>query len=391
MQDPDPTQDRLPQSYGEWRFAFMTKEAQVQARIVTFPGDGVGPDVMAQAVRVLESIAGRHGHSFTFDERLIGGIAIDTYGTPLRDDDIEAARGADAILLGAVGGPKWDNPAASVRPEQGLLKIRKALRLFANLRPVRLQESLIDASPLRPERVAGTDLVVVRELTGGLYFGKPSKQWRERRGRVAIDTLIYREHEVERVVRLAFELAQGRSKKVTSVDKANVLSSSRLWRAVVTEIAAEYPDVELEHMLVDAMTMKLIQAPASFDVIVTENMFGDIITDEASVLGGSIGLLPSASLGAAVEGQRRSGLYEPIHGSAPDIAGKGIANPAGMILSAAMMLRLSLGLEQEASEVEDAVNGAINDGVLTADLGGDVSTEAFGEAVVQRLQGGAVA
>ena len=358
----------------------------MQARIVTFPGDGVGPDVMAQAVNVLESVAGKHGHAFTFDERLIGGIAIDTHGTPLRDEDVESARSADAILLGAVGGPKWDSPTANVRPEQGLLKIRKALRLFANLRPVTLQPSLIDASPLRPERVTGTDLVVVRELTGGLYFGKPSKQWRERRGRAAIDTLIYREHEVERVVRLAFELAQGRSKKVTSVDKANVLSSSRLWRAVVSEIAEDYPDVELDHMLVDAMTMKLIQAPASFDVIVTENMFGDIITDEASVLGGSIGLLPSASLGAAVEGQRRSGLYEPIHGSAPDIAGKGIANPAGMILSAAMMLRLSLGLEQEATEVERAVSSAIGDGVLTADLGGNVSTEAFGEAVCERLQ-----
>ncbi len=357
----------------------------MQATIVTFPGDGVGPDVMAQAVRVLEAVGEKHGHAFTFDDRRIGGIAIDTHGTPLRDEDIEAARTADAILLGAVGGPKWDDPSAKVRPEQGLLKIRKALRLYANLRPVTLQESLIDASPLRPERVRGTDLIVVRELTGGLYFGKPSRQWRERRGRAAVDTLIYREHEIERVVRLAFDLAQGRKKKVTSVDKANVLSSSRLWRAIVTEVAADYPDVELEHMLVDAMTMKLIQAPSSFDVVVTENMFGDIITDEASVLGGSIGLLPSASLGAPREGQRRNGLYEPIHGSAPDIAGKGIANPAGMILSAAMMLRLSLGLEQEAEAVEAAVAGAVNDGVLTRDLGGDASTETFGSAVVERL------
>ena len=357
----------------------------MQATIVTFPGDGVGPDVMAQAVRVLQAVADRHDHTFRFDERSIGGIAIDTHGAPLRDEDIEAARDADAIMLGAVGGPKWDDPSAKVRPEQGLLKIRKALRLFANLRPVTLQESLIDASPLRPERVRGTDLVVVRELTGGLYFGKPSRQWRERRGRAAVDTLVYREHEIERVVRLAFDLAQGRARNVTSVDKANVLSSSRLWRTIVTEVAADYPDVVLEHMLVDAMTMKLIQAPSSFDVIVTENMFGDIITDEASVLGGSIGLLPSASLGAEREGQRRNGLYEPIHGSAPDIAGKGIANPAGMILSAAMMLRLSLGLEVEAASVERAVSAAIDEGVLTADLGGDVSTEAFGEAVVARL------
>ena len=357
----------------------------MQARIVTFPGDGVGPEVVAQAVRVLEAVAERHGHTFTFDERKIGGIAIDTHGTPLRDEDVEAARDADGILLGAVGGPKWDNPNAAIRPEQGLLKIRKALRLFANLRPVRLQEALIDASPLRPERVMGTDLIVVRELTGGLYFGKPSRQWRERRGRAAVDTLIYREHEIERVVRLAFELARSRRGKVTSVDKANVLSSSRLWRSIVTEIAAEYADVDLEHMLVDAMTMKLIQAPSSFDVIVTENMFGDIITDEASVLGGSIGLLPSASLGAARQGQRRNGLYEPIHGSAPDIVGQGIANPAGTILSAAMLLRLSLGLESEAAAVEAAVASAVDDGVRTADLGGVSSTGDFGDAVIARL------
>lgn len=357
----------------------------MQARIVTFPGDGVGPEVVAQAVRVLEAVAERHGHTFTFDERKIGGIAIDTHGTPLRDEDVEAARDADGILLGAVGGPKWDNPNAAIRPEQGLLKIRKALRLFANLRPVRLQEALIDASPLRPERVMGTDLIVVRELTGGLYFGKPSRQWRERRGRAAVDTLIYREHEIERVVRLAFELARSRRGKVTSVDKANVLSSSRLWRSIVTEIAAEYADVDLEHMLVDAMTMKLIQAPSSFDVIVTENMFGDIITDEASVLGGSIGLLPSASLGAARQGQRRNGLYEPIHGSAPDIVGQGIANPAGTILSAAMLLRLSLGLESEAAAVEAAVASAVDDGVRTADLGGVASTGDFGDAVISRL------
>ncbi|MDQ4044548.1 MAG: 3-isopropylmalate dehydrogenase, partial [Chloroflexota bacterium] len=257
----------------------------MQATIVTFPGDGIGPEVMAQAVRVLQAVAEQNGHAFAFDERKIGGIAIDVYGTPLRDEDIEAARHADALLLGAVGGPKWDDPDAAIRPEQGLLKIRKALRLFANLRPVTLQESLIDASPLRPERVRGTDLIVVRELTGGLYFGKPSRQWRDRRGRAAIDTLVYREHEIERVSRLAFQLAQGRSKRVTSVDKANVLSSSRLWRSVVADVAVDYPDVQLNHMLVDAMTMSLIQAPASFDVIVTENMFGDIITDEASVLG----------------------------------------------------------------------------------------------------------
>lgn len=358
----------------------------VQATILTLPGDGVGPEVMAEARNVLESVGQQFGHSFVFEERKIGGVAIDAFGTALREEDIDVARNADAILLGAVGGPKWDNPNASVRPEQGLLRIRKALRLFANLRPVRLNESLIDASPLRPERIRGTDLIVVRELTGGLYFGKPSRQWRERRGRVAVDTLIYREHEIERVVQLAFELARGRSGKVTSVDKANVLSSSRLWRSIVTEIATDYPHVEIEHMLVDAMTMKLIQEPARFDVIVTENMFGDIITDEASVLGGSIGLLPSASIGAAVESGVRRGLFEPIHGSAPDIAGEGISNPAGMILSAAMMLRQSLGLESEASAVETAVKETIEAGARTRDLGGDTSTTGFGKAVVDHLR-----
>lgn len=358
----------------------------MRASVVTFPGDGVGPEVMSEALRVLEAVGERHGHTFAFDERKIGGVAIDTYGTPLRDDDVRAAGDADSILLGAVGGPKWDNPSAEVRPEQGLLKIRKALRLFANLRPVTLQESLIETSPLRPERIRNTNLVVVRELTGGLYFGKPSRQWRERRGRAAVDTLVYREHEIERVARLAFDIALSRSGKVTSVDKANVLSSSRLWRSVVSEIATEYPDVTLDHMLVDAMTMKLIQAPSSFDVIVTENMFGDIITDEASVLGGSIGLLPSASLGASRDnGGRRNGLYEPIHGTAPDIAGKSIANPAGMILSVAMMLRLSLDLHHEAAAIESAVSSVVDDGVMTADLGGDATTEMFGKAVVGQL------
>lgn len=357
----------------------------MRATIVTMPGDGVGPEVMAETLKVLESVGKRHGHRFTFDGRMIGGVAIDHFGTPLREKDIDAARTADAVLLGAVGGPKWDDPNAAVRPEQGLLRIRKALRLFANLRPVTLDDALIDSSPLRPERIRGTDLIVVRELTGGLYFGKPSRQWRERRGRVAIDTLIYREHEIERVVRLAFDLARGRSQKVTSVDKANVLSSSRLWRSVVTGVAVDYPEIEFEHMLVDAMTMKLIQEPSRFDVIVTENMFGDIITDEASVLGGSIGLLPSASLGAASEAGNRRGLYEPIHGSAPDIAGQGLANPAGMILSAAMMLRQSLGLEDEAMLVEGAVRKTLRSGLLTRELGGTASTRAFGEAVVERL------
>ena len=362
------------------------QQTPVSATIAVFAGDGVGPEVVAEAQKVLDAVSVKGGHTIAFVDLLIGGSAIDAYGTALRDEDVEVARAADAVLLGAVGGPKWDNPTASVRPEQGLLKIRKSLGLYANLRPVKVMDALLDATPIKPGILAGTDLLVVRELTGGLYFGWPSRQWRERRGRVAVDTLIYREHEIERIVRLAFDQAQGRNRKVTSVDKANVLSSSRLWRAVVNEVARDYPDVTLEHMLVDAMTMKLIQSPANYDVIVTENMFGDILTDEASVLGGSIGVLPSASLGAPAANGKRPGLYEPIHGSAPDIAGQGKANPVGMILSAAMMLRTSLGLEAEAAAVEGATMAAIAAGITTPDLlGGSATTSSFGDAVVAAL------
>lgn len=363
------------------------QQTPVSATIAVFAGDGVGPDVVAEARKVLDAVAARYGHTFAYDDLLIGGCAIDAYGTPLRDEDVETARVADAILLGAVGGPKWDNPTASVRPEQGLLKIRKSLGLYANLRPVKVMDALLDATPIKPDILADTDLLVVRELTGGLYFGWPSKQWRERRGRVAVDTLIYREHEIERIARLAFDLARGRKGKVTSVDKANVLSSSRLWRSIITEVAQDYPDVTLEHMLVDAMTMKLIQSPANYDVIVTENMFGDILTDEASVLGGSIGVLPSASLGAPAATGKRPGLYEPIHGSAPDIAGQGKANPGGMILSAALMLRTSLGLEAEATAVEDATLATIAAGVTTPDLlAGSATTSSFGDAVAAAIE-----
>ncbi|HWV34826.1 MAG TPA: 3-isopropylmalate dehydrogenase [Thermomicrobiales bacterium] len=365
--------------------AETANSATVTYRIAVFAGDGVGPEVMAQARRVLEAVGERTGCRFQFEDLLIGGIAIDTYGTALRDEDVEAARSADAILLGAVGGPKWDDPTAAVRPEQGLLKIRKALGLYANLRPVTVHASLADASPIKADRLLGTDLVVVRELTGGLYFGEPSRQWEENGERVAVDTLIYHEHEIARVVRLAFEMARGRKGKVTSVDKANVLSSSRLWRAIVTEIAREYEDVTCEHILVDAMTMKLIQSPSTYDVIVTENMFGDILTDEASVLGGSLGLLPSASVGAADANGKVLALYEPIHGSAPDIAGQHKANPAGMILSAAMLLRTSFGMEAEATAVEQAVSATIDTGVRTFDLGGTTSTVAFGDAVIANL------
>ncbi len=366
----------------------------IAANIVLLPGDGVGPEVVAEAVRVLEAVAARWGHSFSFDTRLIGGAACDEFGEPLRDEDVAACAKADAILLGAVGGPKWDALPREIRPEQGLLKVRKALRLYANLRPVSVLPALSAASPLKPELLEGVDLLVVRELTGGLYFGRPSRQWRERRGMAAIDTLVYREHEVRRVVRLAFETARGRRGHVTSVDKANVLQSSRMWRAVVESVAPEFPDVRWEHALVDSMAMHLITRPASFDVIVTENMFGDILTDEASVLSGSIGLLPSASIGPARRGSGHGplGLYEPIHGTAPDIAGQGKANPAGTILSAAMMLRLSLGLLDEAAAIEAAVRDAVESGVRTGDIAGGgavVSTSEFGDAVVERVSAAA--
>lgn len=360
-------------------------EHQVRGRIAVCAGDGVGPEVIAEARGVIDEVAASSGHQFEYDEILMGGCAIDAYGTPLRPEDVERARTADAVLLGAVGGPKWDDPSAAVRPEQGLLALRKALGLYANLRPVAIQPALMDASPIKPEIVRGTDILVVRELTGGIYFGRPSRLWRERRGRAAVDTLVYREYEIERIVRLAFEQARSRRRRVTSVDKANVLTSSRLWRSVATEVAGDYPDVELEHMLVDAMAMKLILQPSAYDVIVTENMFGDILTDEASVLGGSIGLLPSASLGAARADGPRPGLYEPIHGTAPDIAGHGKANPAGAILSAAMLLRMSFGLDHDARRVEEAVASALAAGYLTGDLGGSTSTSVFGEAVRERL------
>jgi 3-isopropylmalate dehydrogenase len=361
----------------------------MKSHLVLLPGDGIGPEVLGAAVTVLEAIAERFRHTFSYEEHLIGGHAIDETGTALPVQTLQASLAADAVLLGAVGGPKWDDPAAKVRPEQGLLAIRKKMGLFANLRPVRPHPSLLTASPLRPERLQGVDLVVVRELTGGLYFGEP----RERRsvdGEVqAVDTMTYTQSEVRRVAHAAFRLALGRRKKVSSVDKANVLECSRLWRAEVAEVAQEYPDVELENVLVDATAMYLITRPSAFDVIVTENMFGDILTDEASVLTGSMGNLPSASLGSDLNrhGQPR-GLYEPIHGSAPDIAGKGIANPIGTILSAALLLRYSLGLCEEAIRLEAAVDVALADGCRTADLSAGapaLSTQDMAEEIVRRI------
>lgn len=360
----------------------------IEARIVLLSGDGVGPEVIGAAKAVLVAVATRWGHRFHFRSVHIGGAALDAHGEPLRDEDVACCRAADALLLGAVGGPMWDKVERGLRPEQGLLKLRKALGLYANLRPVKVLPALRDASPLKPELLAGVDLLVVRELTGGIYFGRPSREWREWRGRVAVDTMVYREHEIRRVVRLGFEMAQKRSGCLASVDKANVLQTSRLWRAIVEEEAAHFPDVVWEHVLVDAMAMHLIKSPARYDVIVTENMFGDILTDEASVLAGSIGLLPSASLGPVGDRGLPLGLYEPIHGSAPDIAGQDRANPVGTILSTALLLRYSLGLVAEAAALEQAVAATIEDGLRTADIaseGSAVGTEAFGAAVVQRL------
>ncbi len=352
----------------------------MKARIAVLGGDGIGPEVTAEAVRVLQAVASKYGHDFEFSEALIGGAAIDASGSALPPRTIDACRESAATLLGAVGGPQWSDPGARVRPEQGLLELRRTLGLFANLRPVRTMESMLDASPLKPEVITGADILVVRELTGGIYFGRKSRTAHE-----AEDVCTYTTDEVERVTRVAGRLAMGRRRRIVSVDKANVLETSRLWRAVVERVLRdEFPQVEFEHMLVDAAAMHLIRRPTSFDVLLTENMFGDILTDEASMIAGSLGLLPSASLGAGT-----NGLYEPIHGSAPDIAGRGIANPYGTILSAAMMLKLSLGLETEAAAVEAAVEDAVSAGVRTADIAlagkATVGSREAGTAVVERL------
>jgi 3-isopropylmalate dehydrogenase len=364
-------------------------------RVATIPGDGVGPEVVAAARRVLDAAGAAFGFEIEWSEHLVGGAAIDTYGVPIRDEDLAACGSADAILLGAVGGPKWDDPNARVRPEQALFALRGGLELFANLRPVTVHPVLgASAAPLRPELLEGVDLLIVRELTSGLYFGRPSEERETAEGRVAVDTLWYTEAEIRRVVRLAFELARGRRGRVTSVDKANVLATSRLWRKVVEEVRADFPDVEVTHQLVDSCAMLLVKDPARFDVLVTENLFGDILSDEASVLAGSLGLLPSASLGERRTEHGTFGLYEPIHGSAPDIAGQDRANPIGTILSGAMLLRWSLGRADAADAVEAAVRGALDDGWRTGDLADPadstdglvvVGTIAFATAVIDRL------
>jgi 3-isopropylmalate dehydrogenase len=365
----------------------MTAPRQTSYTIALLPGDGIGPEIVTQAQRVLVAAAELAGVTMRFEEGLIGGAAIDATGTALPDETTAMCKRADAVLLGAVGGPKWDDPRAKVRPEQGLLAIRRALGLYANLRPVAPHPSLIDASPLRPERLEGVDLLVVRELTGGIYFGEKGLDQLENGGERARDLCTYDTEEVTRIVRMGAELARGRRGRLTSVDKANVLETSRLWRRVATQVVAEeFPDVQLEHVLVDSCAMVLVTNPARFDVIVTENMFGDILTDEAAVLTGSIGLLPSASLGSPTQrGGTRVGLYEPIHGSAPDIAGKGIANPVGTILSVAMLLRYSLGLEAEAKAVERAVFDAVAAGSRTRDLGGSATTASAADEILSRL------
>jgi 3-isopropylmalate dehydrogenase len=362
----------------------------MHAKITLLPGDGIGPEVVAEGVKVLQAIGQKFGHTFDFTEALAGGIAIDQTGNPLPDESLAVCQQADAVLLGAVGGPKWSDPSAKVRPEQGLLKLRKELGLFANIRPVKIYPALADASTLKREVVERVDLIIVRELTGGLYFGQPQGRQDNEHGRAAVDTLYYTEAEIGRLMRVSFDLARQRRKKVTSVDKANVLASSRLWREVAHEVAAEYPDVAYEDILVDACSMFLIRRPGDFDVIATENMFGDILSDEASMLTGSMGMLPSASLADTLAGTGgKFGLYEPIHGSAPDIAGKGIANPLATILSVAMMLRTTFGLAAEADAVEAAVDAVLAAGHRTADLArpGEptVSTTAMGDLVVAAL------
>jgi 3-isopropylmalate dehydrogenase len=358
----------------------------MQARIAVLPGDGIGPEVAAEAVKVLKKVAEVYGHDFIFEEALIGGAAMDVSGNPLPDETLQLCRESDAILLAAVGGPKWDDPTASVRPEQGLLGLRKGLEVFANLRPVKLYKQLLHASTIKPEVIADVDLLVVRELTGGIYFGQ--------RGRKntdgvpgAYDTMFYTMPEIERVVRVAFELARKRRKKVTSVDKANVLESSRLWRETASRVAEGYPDVEFESMYVDIAAMRLVRYPNVFDVIVTGNMFGDILTDEASMIAGSMGMLPSGAIGA-----HRPGLFEPIHGSAPKYTGQNVVNPVATILSAAMLLRYSLELGEEAQAIEDAVQAVLEEGYRTKDIREEgttlVGTREMGSLIADRIANG---
>jgi 3-isopropylmalate dehydrogenase len=358
--------------------------------IAVTPGDGVGPDVMAEGVKVLKAIGTKYGHQFNLEYALVGGISIDKDGEALTKETLALCKKAQAVMLGAVGGPKWDDPLAKTRPEDGLLALRKGLGLYANLRPVKVFPMLVNATNLKPEVVEGVDLIVIRELTGGLYFGKPKRRWTTSRGRRAVDSMAYSEQEIERIIRVGFELSRSRTKKLISVDKANVLESSRLWRTIAEEVHKDYPDVELENMLVDSCAMRLIQNPKSLDVMVMENTFGDILTDEASMLAGSMGMLPSASLsGAPKEGVPTPGLYEPIHGSAPKHAGMNDVNPIATILSVAMMLRYSLALTKEAKAVEAAVENVLKKGYRTYDIMSEgntkVGTREMGDLITKEI------
>jgi 3-isopropylmalate dehydrogenase len=364
----------------------------VDFNLMVLPGDGVGPEVCGESIKVLQAVGQKYGHNLNLNYRHVGGIAIDEEGEAISAETIDMCQQSDAVLLGAVGGPKWDDPMAKVRPEDGLLRIRKELGLFANLRPVKVHNVMVDGANLKPEVIRGADFIFVRELTGGLYFGMPKKRWKKDSVRWGVDSMLYSEKEIERIVRVGFELARSRQKKLISVDKANVLESSRLWRQVAVEVNKSYPDVALEHMLVDACSMRIIQNPRYLDVLVTENTFGDILTDEASMLAGSMGMLPSASLAGVPEsGVRIFGLYEPIHGSAPRRAGLDMANPIAMILSIAMMLRYSLALEKEAAAIEAAVEAVLQEGFRTYDIMDKgktkVGTKEMGDLIAGRIKG----
>jgi len=359
--------------------------------IAVLPGDGIGPEVIQEATKVLNAVARRFGHDFEIEEGRIGGNAIDEFGTSLPEATEELISDTDAVLFGAVGGPKWDDPRAKTRPEDGLLAMRKLLGLYGNVRPVKVYPQLINTSPIKPEYLKDVDMIILRELTGGLYFAKPKRRWETSRGRRGVDTLKYTEQEIERILRMAFEMAMGRRKLVTSVDKANVMETSRLWREIAEEVSKDFPE---EHILVDAAAMQLLKNPKHYDIVVAENMFGDILSDEASVLSGSMGMQPSASLAGLPRkgrrGKRAISLYEPIHGSAPDIAGQNIANPLAMMLSVAMMLRYSLNETAMAERIEAAVGSVLDDGLRTADIASEgmkrVSTVEMGDAVLAAFE-----
>jgi len=363
-----------------------------QFSLVVLPGDGIGPEVVAEGIKVLQTVGNKFGHSFNLQYELLGGASIDATGEALTQDNLKKCQNSDAVLMGAVGGPKWDAPQAKVHPEDGILALRKGLGVFANLRPVKMYPVLVNSTNLKPEVVNGVDLIFVRELTGGIYYAQPKKQWTTPEGRMATDSMTYSEQEIERIVRVGFELARSRRKKLASVDKSNVLQSSRLWRQVAIEVSKDYPDVELEHVLVDACSMRLIQNPARFDVLVAENLFGDILTDEASMLAGSMGMLPSASLaGIPRGGVKTLGLYEPIHGSAPKRAGLNMANPIATILSVAMMLRYSFGLIKESQAIETAVEEILQEDYRTYDIMSEgktkVGTKEMGDLIANKVGG----